>query len=394
MNNIRRSKGEGSVYRRADGLWVAQYAGEEGRRQYIYSRTRSGAVDALRSRRADSPSDALRSGDWFERWLDTYIKPSVRQRTYVAYSGEIRRHIIPALGRIPLCELDTASLQQFLNDMLSSREDGRAGGYARSTVSHVRTRLISSLGMAVDQGLIAKNPARGLRMPPPERAEKTVFTPTQQRQFEQAVRRTLDAHPNNMALLLMLGTGLRAGEALGLRLCDIDLDARSLSVRRTVGRVSIPGEGCAPFAVGEPKTRLSRRTLPLTDRLIADLREFIDRRAALISASEQSWRLRAGFDPRWLDEGALFITTRGGLLDAPNLRRALAAIEQSEGLPRVGLHGLRHTFATRWVENGLDIKSLSELLGHSDAALTLNIYTHSLPEQKRACMDKLARLLE
>lgn len=392
--NSRRAKGEGSVYRRADGLWVAQYAGEEGRRRYVYSHTRSGAVDALRARRASYPTGALRSGDWFEHWLNTYIKPSVRQRTYVAYCGEIHRHIIPALGRIPLCELDTAALQQFLNNMLSSREDGRPGGYARSTVSHIRTRLISALSTAVDQGFINKNPAHGLRMPPPERTEKAVFTPAQQRQFEQAVRRTLDAHPNNMALLLMLSTGLRAGETLGLRLCDIDFDARSLSVRRTVGRVSIPGEGCAPFAVGEPKTRLSRRTLPLTDRLIDDLREFVGRRSAMIKAHEQSWRQRAGFDPRWIDEGALFITTRGGLMDAPNLRRTLAALERTEELPHVGLHGLRHTFATRWVENGLDIKSLSELLGHSDASLTLNIYTHSLPEQKRACMDKLARLLE
>lgn len=391
--NSRRARGEGSVYRRTDGLWVAQYAVDDGRRRYVYSHTRSGAVDALRARQPDS-GGGIRSGDWFEHWLDTCIRPSVRQRTYVAYRGEIHRHIIPALGGIPLRELDTAALQQFLNNMLSSREDGRPGGYARSTVSHIRTRLISSLGTAVDRGLIAKNPARGLRMPPPERAEKTVFTPTQQRQFEQAVRRTLDAHPNNTALLLMLSTGLRAGETLGLRLCDIDFDARSLSVRRTVGRVSIPGEGCAPFAVGEPKTRLSRRTLPLTDRLIDELREFIHRRDALIKSREQSWRRRADFDPRWIDEGALFITTRGGLMDAPNLRRTLAAIEQAEELPHVGLHGLRHTFATRWVENGLDIKSLSELLGHSDAALTLNIYTHSLPEQKRACMDKLARLLE
>lgn len=389
----RRAKGEGSLYRRTDGLWVAQYVGEDGRRRYVYSRTRLGAADALRARHP-CRCEALSSAEWFERWLDTYIKPSVRQRTYVAYCGEIRHHIIPALGRIPLRELDTAVLQRFLNTMLSSREDGRAGGYARTTVGHIRTRLISALGMAVDQGLLAKNPARGLRIPPPERTEKAVFTPAQQRQFEQAVRRTLDAHPNNLSLLLMLKTGLRAGEALGLRLCDIDFDARALNIRRTVGRVSIPGEGCAPFAVGEPKTRLSKRTLPLTDRLIDELREFIERRDAMIRRREQSWRRRNGFDSRWIDEGALFITTRGGLVDAPNLRRTLAAIERAEELPHVGLHGLRHTFATRWVENGLDIKSLSELLGHSDASMTLNIYTHSLPEQKRACMDKLASLLD
>lgn len=391
--NSRRANGEGSIYCRTDGLWTAQYTDSDGRRRYLYSRTKSGAAEALRTRRPYS-SDAPCCGEWFVRWLDTYIKPSVRQRTYVAYCGEIYRHIVPALDRIPLRELDTATLQRFLNHMLSSRGDGRDGGYARSTVSHVRTRLISALDMAVEQGLIAKNPARGLRLPPTERPEKAVFTPSQQRRFEHAVRLSLDAHPNNLSLLLMLKTGLRAGEALGLRLCDIDFDARSLDVRRTVGRVSIPGEGCAPFAVGEPKTRLSRRTLPLPDGLLADIQRFVERRRALIQTYEHSWRQRHGFDPRWIDEGALFITTRGGLVDAPNLRRTLEAIERAEGLPHVGLHGLRHTFATRWVENGLDIKSLSELLGHSDAALTLNIYTHSLPEQKRACMDKLASLLE
>lgn len=391
--NSRRANGEGSIYRRTDGLWTAQYTDGDGRRRYLYSRTKGGAVEALRARRGDT-SDAMCCGEWFTRWLDTYIKPSVRQRTYVAYCGEIYRYIVPALGRIPLRELDTATLQRFLNHMLSSRGDGHDGGYARSTVSHVRTRLISTLDMAVEQGLLTKNPARGLRLPPTERAEKAVFSPTQQRRFEHAVRRSLDSHPNNLSLLLMLKTGLRAGETLGLRLCDIDFGARLLYVRRTVGRVSIPGEGRAPFAVGEPKTRLSRRTLPLPDGLLTEIQRFIERRNALIQTHEKAWRQRPGFDPRWIDEGALFITTRGGLVDAPNLRRTLAAIERAEGLPHVGLHGLRHTFATRWVENGLDIKSLSELLGHSDAALTLNIYTHSLPEQKRACMDKLASLLE
>ncbi len=354
--------------------------------------TRHYSREAVCLRRRSSPA-APTVGDWMERWLATYVFPTVRPRTYTAYYGEVHRHILPALGNVPLAALDVHRLQSFLNGMLSCRRDGEGGGYAPTTVAHIRTRLISSLDAAVEAGLLEKNPARGLRLPPTQVPERTVFTPDQQRRFERAVLRTLDKSPNNAALLLMLHTGLRSGEALGLRTSDVDLGSRVLHVRRTVGRVSLPGGSGAPFHVGEPKTPLSRRTIPLSAGLWDELDRHIRRRGELIARYEPGWREKPGFDPRWLDEGSLFITRFGGLVDAPNLRRTLASIERAEGLPTVGLHGLRHTFATRWVENGLDIKSLSRLLGHSDAQLTLNVYTHSLPEQQRACMDKLDAIL-
>lgn len=339
------------------------------------------------------PSSDTPLGEWLDTWLETYIRPTVRPRTYTAYYTEIFGHIVPSLGTIPLCELREDALQRFISDSLAARRDGREGGYSRSTASHLRTRLKSALEKAVELELIPKNPARRLVLPPPDDAEKLIFTPDEQRRFEDAAEALLERRSLAAVPLLLLRTGLRVGEGLGLRLEDIDLERRELHVRRTVGRISSPGKGSAPICVGEPKTRQSRRTIPMDDATVALLRRAVAAREALAAHSLDAWRKRADWSPQWYDEGYLFLTRFGGLLDVSDARRLLLLIERDAGLPPVTLHGLRHTFATRWVENGLDIKSLSELLGHADTQMTLNTYAHSLPDQKRACVERLAAIL-
>lgn len=378
----RRTCGEGSLYRRRDGLWTAQYTAPDGRRRYLYSRSRTDAAARLRNAIAAPPSADTPYGEWLVTWLETYIRPTVRPRTYKAYHTEIHRHILPALGTAKLGDLREDALQRFLTDLLNS--------YSRTTVAHLRTRLKTSLEKAVDLELIPKNPARKLVLPPPTPSERLIFTPEEQRHFELAAETLIERRWLAALPLLLLRTGLRCGEGLGLRLDDVDLERRELHVRRTVGRISAPGQGSAPICVGEPKTRQSRRTLPLDEATASLLRRAIADREALVERSRDAWRVHPS---RWCDEGYLFLTRNGGLLDARDARRLLLEIERIAELPPVTLHGLRHTFATRWVENGLDIKSLSELLGHADTQMTLNTYAHSLPDQKRACVERLGAIL-
>ncbi len=382
----RRANGEGSIYRRRDGLWTAQFTAPDGRRRYLYAHTRTEAAALLRSAAASlPPADTRTLGEWLSEWLEVYVRPTVRPRTYAAYHAELYGHIVPALGETPLYLLREEALQRFL-----ARELGR---FARSTVSHLRTRLQTSLQKAADLGYIEKNPAARLVLPPADKPERLVFSPEEQRRFELAAmsrfgRQWLAAVP-----VLLLRTGLRIGEALGLRLEDVDLERKELHVRRTVGRVRAPGTGHAPICEGEPKTRQSRRTVPIDTFTAELLRAAILRRAEMIRRSAERWRASPRWDGTWLERGYLFLTSTGALSDGTDIRRLLRSVEDEAGLPPVTLHGLRHTFATRWVESGLDIKSLSELLGHSDTQMTLNIYTHSLPGQKRACVDRLAELL-
>lgn len=247
----------------------------------------------------------------------------------------------------------------------------------------------------MDLGLIPRNPAKKLALPPVERKEKQILTKEQQRKLEAVIIESIDKDFNNGMFLLMLYTGLRVGETVGLKVSDIDFKKNELSVRRTLGRVPIPGEKILPKMVGEPKTKTSRRTIPLPLPIVDLLKMIVERRAERVQQLEPMWEKSPKWTSKWRDEDYLFLTCYGNTFDTASVRRILVGLEEKAGVePFVSLHGLRHTFATRWIEAGLDVKSLSEILGHADASMTLNVYTHSLADQKRASMDKLSGLFD
>jgi integrase len=178
-------------------------------------------------------------------------------------------------------------------------------------------------------------------------------------------------------LVLIAATGLRRGEAGALRWSDIDLDAGTLTVRGTLSRVD--GE----LVVTEPKTERSRRTLPLSPSIVAMLRRH--RKAQLAE------RLHAG--SVWVDTGHVFATESGTPVEPRNIYRALAVAAEKAELENVGVHTLRHSAATAWLENGVHIKAVSDLLGHSSIAVTGDIYGHVSDDTSRAAMDVLSDAL-
>lgn len=391
----RRANGEGSIFKRKDGLWAAQYTDNTGKKRVLYGKTQQIAKDKLKEAIRQSEmgismdKNKILFIEWLKEWLEVYIKPTTRPKTYALYYGNIYNHIIPAFPKVLLKDLRADMIQKFLNEKaVSGRLDGKPGGLSISVLKDMRKVITGALNQAVDNNIIPFNVALRVRLPKETHKEKEILTKEQQQRLESVA--LMDDNPLSFSVLLSLYTGLRIGEIKGLKLDDIDLKKKELYVRRSVSRVMIPEKGKTEVIVSEPKTAKGKRTIPLPDFLVELLTDYIDKRNRMVEGIQGYWRGKTAEEAAlWKDEGYLFITLFGTVPDHAAIRRIFERLLKEADIPKVTFHALRHTFATRCIEAGFDVKSLSEILGHTDAKMTLNTYTHALEEQKRGNMEKL-----
>ncbi|MEW5934348.1 MAG: tyrosine-type recombinase/integrase [Bacillota bacterium] len=304
--------------------------------------------------------------EYLERWLSDYATPSVRPLTLCQYQRIVRKHIVPALGRIPIARLSPSHVQKLYADKL--RE-----GLSPRTVRYIHAVLHAALEDAVKEGLCGRNAAHLARPPEKEAKERPVLS-------EEESRILLDrlADPRlRIPAALALGAGLRRGEALGLRWCDVDLDGHRLYVSQTMQH--IPGEG---VAARPPKTAAGRRCVAIPGFLVETLREW--RRRQLEA------RLAAG--PAWQDHGLVCTRADGCPLDPEWLTRAFRNAIRKLGLPPVHFHDLRHTHATFLLKLGAHPRVVQERLGHSEVGVTLGTYSHVLPDMQEEAARRLDRL--
>lgn len=395
----RRANGEGSIYKRSDGTWCAQYTDYTGKKRYLYAKTQQAVKDklkeAIKNKDLGILADAgkITFSTWMKEWLETYARPGIRANTYAAYYATIYTHIIPAFEDVKLKDLREDMLQRFINDLATTRKDGKPGGYKYGTCRRITARIYSALEKAVDLGMILKNPAKSLRLSPNDAKEKEILTKDEQARLEKAIVNSLTKDHNNVMFLLALYTGLRVGEIAGLCIKNIDLEKKELYVRQAMGRVQIPNEGTAPRVVDAPKTPSSIRTVPLPQFMVDRLKTFLMKREELINLLSEVWERDPLYSPKWFQGGFLFLSVHGNALEPSGIAKKLKTLTMEAGVKNIGPHTLRHTFATRWLEAGYDVKSLSKILGHKDAKMTLNIYVHSLPEQQRSSMEDFASTL-
>lgn len=371
----KRANGEGSIYERSDGRWAGAitYTDKTGatKRHTAYGRTqrevRAKLKDARQRLDAGAPvRDAKTTlADYVDHWTKTTLAASDRKEsTKVLYAGLAKTHLKPApLGTTPLDRLRASDVEAFVH---AKRQEGKAS----STVRQVYTVLRAVLDTAVRDELMARNPAAAVKRPAVERKEARYLTPDEVRALVGGIK---DDRLRALYLLL-LGTGLRRGEALALGWDDVDLDAGHLRVRGTLSRVG------KALTVTEPKTDKSRRAVPLPAAVVTELRAHRVRQVGE--------RLRAGSE--WTEQGLVFCTHFGGLLDPRNALRSLYAVAERAGLPAVGLHTLRHSAASALIAAGVHMKVVQELLGHSSYAITADVYAHVAVSQQRDAADKLA----
>jgi integrase len=357
----RRGNNEGSIYRRKDGYWVGQYGVETatGRKtRYIYGKRREEVREKLTRAIADRDGgfvyDAgnMTVGEYLDSWLNDSVRDTVRRRTWERFEQFVRVHLTPALGKIKLAKLTPAHVRGLYRDRLNS-------GLAPRTVLHTHRVFSKALKQAAADGLIPRNPTAPVKPPQPRREEIRPLNREQVRAlFEAASGDRLEA-----LYVLAVTAGLRRGELQALKWEDVDLEAGMIQVRRTL---SEPKGG---YIFEAPKSGKGRQ-IRLTQRASEALRSHRKR--------QLEEKLRVG--GLWQDHGLVFPSQVGTPLLGGNLNRAFKALLQRAGLPEIRFHDLRHTCATLLLRQGVNPKFVQELLGHADISLTLNVYSHVLPD--------------
>lgn len=297
--------------------------------------------------------------DRITQWLHFYVRPTVKQRTFEHYEGVARRQHIPCLGGYELDALRPAVLQAFTA--------GLCGRYAANTVGGIISVLKSSLKAAQRTGGTDREYTDSIRMPKPREKEVSCFSVAEQKKIERCVFGS--GKDRLCGIVLCLYTGLRVGELMALQWADIDLQKGMLSVTKTC-RDRWQG-GRYVRLLDTPKTASSKRKIPVPKQLLPYLKAVKQR-----------------------SRGSFVISGKGGAdVSLRSYQKTFERLLDRENIRHKGFHALRHTFATRALECGMDVKTLSEILGHQNAAITLNRYAHSLWEHKREMMNKLGKLL-
>jgi integrase len=367
----RRGHNEGTIKHRSDGRWEAMFTLPNSRRKSLYGKTRKEVQEKLRAalRDLDAGLDLAAGrqtvGQCLDRWLDDVVKPRVRPKTHKDYAQLIRLYINPALGRVQLAKLSPAHVQKMMGDMT-------AQGLSPRTVQYTRGVLRSALGQALKWGIVSRNVATLVDPPRMEKKRVTALSAEQARKLLDSVKDQNDRLWPLLTVAVM--TGLRQAELLGLRWSDVNLTANTLHVAHTVQRID--GEWC--FV--EPKSKRSARTLSLTAEAADALRAQRSRQA--------DERLAAG--TRWQERNLVFTSAVGTPLEPSNLNGRLHTLLEACGLPRKGMHSLRHCFASVLVSNGVSPRVVMEALGHSQISLTMDTYAHVMP----AALQDAARVLE
>ena len=376
----RRANGEGNIRKRKDGRWEGRYTvghdPETGKAiiKNVLGKTQAEVKEKLKKAIEENVgidygrAKTYTVGNWLEVWYENYAKIKMRPSTYLTYHGYIENHIKPQLGKIPLNDLTTLHLQQFYKKLLAEGRVERIEaqkqpkGLSAKTVRNIHQIISSALKLAVEQRLIARNPADGCALPKAERKEMQTLPVEQLTSF---LREAKDS--GVFALYYIdLTTGLRRGELLGLKWTDVEYDRRVVKVQRAISRQN--GEvGEAPL-----KTKNAYRTLPLS----ADAIDVLKMQKCKVGNSE------------WV-----FPSPIGGPMSPDSVLHMLQRVLKRAGLPRIRFHDLRHTIATMALQHGEDVKTVSSMLGHYSAGFTLDTYAHVTTDAQLKAAQTMGNIL-
>lgn len=325
-------------------------------------------------------SNKITVSQWLNRWLKTYKNDSLTQSTYISYKGLIENHIMPVIGDIRLQTLSLDMLQDFFNKKAVEVNKRTKKPLSVKTLKNMKTMLVTAFKQAIISDIIHRNPAEYITLPKAEKREMRVLTREEQHQLIDYIKGSDSRF--KVLIFLALCTGMREGEIAALTWNDIDFNRNVIIVNKTLMRVQKKDGKGTEIKITPPKSQKSNRVIPIQAILLTELKKHY----TMVAAE----RLLVG--SAYNEKMYVVCNELGGYIEPRQIQKIFKGFTAAVSLVDVNFHALRHTFATRAVESGMDIKTLSTLLGHSDIQTTLNRYAHTTDEHARSEIEKMSSL--
>jgi integrase len=363
----RRTKGEGCISQRPDGTWSGYLTKPNGKRKWVYRKTKkavSEELTRLRAKQLDGhslESDRITLGVYLDRWLEDTQRIKVKPTTLSKQHGLAKNHIKPHIGSVQLRKLSTEHLNALQTTLETQRKP--ASVYVRHDVHKL---LNAVLRHAVRNRKILSNPAELANRPKIPTAERTTLNAEQLGRFVKAVK----GHEYESLFILAAVTGMRQGECLGLQWDDIDFEAGTISIKRTLAQI-----GRKDMRAYQPKTKASARTIRPHGLALGVLQEHQKRMQEQFP--ESAW---------------VFVWKDGGPVPRRNLYRIFKELLAKAKCPSIRFHDLRHTAGTLLMAAGENPKIVSSLLGHSNVSITLGLYSHASEDMTAKAANTLGEL--
>lgn len=382
----RRNNGEGSITKRKDGRWEGRYYTGEVKngkrvRKNVLAKTKAECKEKLdkaiaeneKQQRIMNRCDFLTNPEptleeWSKVWFESFCIASMKEYTLNSYKGYFNNYILPNLGGMKIKSISTVACQQFLMKMFTSGRkrniEKKGKGLSAKTVKDIKIALQTCLQKAVDEELIPTNPCKKVQLPKDEPKEMQTLKANELAAF---LQETKDSGCYEF-YLLEITTGLRLGEILALTWDDLDLKNKTISVNKQVQRIK------SELKATTPKTAASIRKISICDECLNQL---------IILRSRQRLNTKLIFPS----------PITNGYRDPSSITRKLHRMQKRAGVPQIRFHDLRHSFATLSLEQGMDIKTISHMLGHTDAGFTMNTYMHVTDTMQQTVANAMGNLV-
>lgn len=361
---------------------IRLYIGEDASgKQIYYDKTIEGNKSVAEAHLTEKKAELLQTGtiskpsslllkDYLDQWQESCLKGRVDDKTYESYVYLLEQYIVPTLGNKPIGQINSMMIQKLYRSMQTDQQ------LSARTIRYAHSVLSNALKQAVKWRMIQLNPCNDVDLPKKSTTEMNAMDPSEVKQFLQAAAN----HRLKTLFELMITTGLRPGEAYALRWSDIDLDKGTLTVRRTLSRNSKK-----EYVFKDPKTKKSKRTMPLPDGLIMSLKRH------KVQQAEEVLKAKPG---AYVTSDLVFTARNGMPLDHSNVvNQVYKPMLAKAKLRHFRLYDLRHTCATLMIKANIHVKVVSERLGHSSAMLTLDTYSHCLPDMQAEASSKMNQML-
>lgn len=381
-DNTRRIKGEGTIRKKGNGYEGRITVEVNGVRKQVsvYDKSQRVVVEKmqeLRKKRDDNyyiENKNITLEEWLKEWMRVYKKPYISPRTYQGYV-EKSKTILEHLGNMQLQKIELYHLQKFISDLQNE-------GKSPKSLRHYYSILKMCFDDAIMCRHISLNPTRNLKLPSMRRKELNIMTKEEQLVFEGFMKK----YRMGTAYIVLVNTGLRAGELSGLTWKDVDFENKALYVRRGMQKITTYDDDFNKVKrerkVTDVKTENSYRVVPMLDKVVRILQEY---KKKVQAEQEELAELGEGFK----EDDFIFKTKYNHPITSEYLRKTCQGICKSNNFRKVGIHELRHTFATRSIEAGIDLRVLQEILGHASYSTTADIYVHILGQVKLSQMNRL-----